>query len=72
MAYSPTPTIDKASSSRDEARTDAGQRRIVDAAIEVQQNSNTMSAVEYMRSRDVKSGVITRVLLEPARRRPTE
>ena len=52
-----------------EARTDARQRVIVDAGIAVQGSSNTMSAVEYLRTRDIRSHVIERVLLEPHRRR---
>jgi hypothetical protein len=52
-----------------EARTDARQRLIVDAGIAVQGSSNTMSAVEYLRTRDVRTHVIERVLLEPHRRR---
>jgi hypothetical protein len=53
----------------DEARTDARQRVIVDAGIAVQDSTNTMSAVEYLRTRDVHAHVIERVLLEPHRRR---
>jgi hypothetical protein len=52
-----------------DARTDVRQRVIVDAGIAVQGSSNTMSAVEYLRTRDVRSDVIERVLLEPHRRR---
>ncbi|WP_227496422.1 hypothetical protein [Massilia litorea] len=53
----------------DESRTDARQRRIVDAGIAVQDSSNTMSAFEYLRTRDIDVHVIERVLLEPHRRR---
>jgi hypothetical protein len=53
----------------DEARTDARQRRIVDAGIAVQGSSNTMSAFEFLRARDIGIHVIERVLLEPHRRR---
>ena len=53
----------------DEARTDVHQRAIVDDAIAVQCSANTMSAVEYLRSRNIGRAVIERVLLEPARRR---
>ncbi|WP_313705280.1 hypothetical protein [Massilia sp.] len=52
-----------------EARTDVRQRIIVDDGIAVQSNANTMSAVEYLRSRNVGRAVIERVLLEPGRRR---
>ena len=53
----------------DESRTDARRRRIVDAGIAVQASSNTMSAFEYLRTRDIDTHVIERVLLEPHRRR---
>jgi hypothetical protein len=53
----------------DESRTDARQRRIVDAGIAVQGSSNTMSAFEFLRARGVGVHVIERVLLEPHRRR---
>ena len=52
-----------------EARTDAQRRVIVDAGIAVQGCSNTMAAVEYLRTRDICAHVIERVLLEPHRRR---
>jgi len=52
-----------------EERTDLHQRAIVDDGIAVQCSANTMSAVEYLRSRDIGRAVIERVLLEPARRR---
>lgn len=53
----------------DEARTDTDRREIVDAGIAVQDSTNTMSAVEYLRMRDIDADVIERVLLEPERRR---
>ena len=53
----------------DESRIDARRRRIVDAGIAVQVSSNTMSAFEYLRTRDIGTHVIERVLLEPHRRR---
>lgn len=52
-----------------EARLDARQRRIVDDAIALLDNSNIMSAFEYLRTRDIGVHVIERVLLEPLRRR---
>jgi hypothetical protein len=45
------------------------QKDIVDLGIALQQRSNTMSAVEYMRSQGVNHVVIERVLTEPGRRR---
>jgi hypothetical protein len=52
-----------------EARHDETQRNIVDRGISMQQSTNTMSAVEFLKSRDVGPQVIARVLLEPNRRR---
>jgi hypothetical protein len=50
-------------------RRDLRCRDIVDHAIAVQESRNTMSAVEYLKSHDIASHVIERVLLEPERRR---
>jgi hypothetical protein len=50
-------------------RRDLRCRDIVDHAISVQESSNTMSAVEYLKSHDISAAVIERVLLDPARRR---
>ena len=55
-----------------EARHNEAQRSIVERGISMQQTSNTMSAVEYLKSRDVGPQVIARVLLEPDRRRSSE
>ena len=58
-----------AADGRGDARRDVRQRVIVDDGIAVQFSANTMSAVEYLRSRDIARAVIERVLLEPSRRR---
>ncbi len=50
-------------------RRDMRCRDIVDRAILVQQSGNTMSAFEYLKSHDISTDVIERVLLDPARRR---
>lgn len=50
-------------------RRNTRQRDIVDLGIALQQRSNTMTAVEYMRSQEVGHDVIERVLTEPGRRR---
>lgn len=50
-------------------RRDTQQKDIVDLGIALQQRSNTMSAVEYLRSQNVGNDVIERVLTEPGRRR---
>ena len=55
-----------------EARHDEAQRAIVERGISMQQTSNTMSAVEFLKSRDVAPQVIARVLLEPERRRSSD
>jgi hypothetical protein len=55
-----------------EARHDDAQRDIVERGIAMQQSSNTMSAVEFLKSRDVGAQVIARVLLEPDRRRSND
>jgi hypothetical protein len=55
-----------------EARHDEAQRVIVERGIAMQQASNTMSAVEFLKSRDVGPQVIARVLLEPERRRGSD
>jgi len=58
-----------AGNGHEEARHDETQRTIVERGISMQQSSNTMTAVEFLKSRDVGPQVIARVLLEPARRR---
>ena len=60
---------DLAIASSTDPRLDRQKRDIVQHGISMQQSSNTMSAVEYLKSRDVASHVIERVLLEPRRRR---
>jgi hypothetical protein len=53
-------------------RHDERQRNIVDDGIEVQQSTNTMSAFEFLRARNVDPRIIERVLMEPDLRRMTE
>ena len=50
-------------------RLDLKRRDIVNHGISVQESSNTMAAVEYLKSHDIDARVIERVLLEPQRRR---
>ena len=52
-------------------RLDLDRRDIVNHAISVQESSNTMAAIEYLKAYDIDPRVIERVLLEPARRRST-
>ena len=53
----------------DYQRQDMHRRDIVNHGISVQESSNTMSAIEYLKSHDIDPSVIERVLLEPQRRR---
>lgn len=66
---SSAPTADHPVSYR---RSDELQRQIVDHAIGVQRASNTVAALEYLMANDVNPDVISRVLLEPAKRRHCE
>lgn len=50
-------------------RSDVRRRDIVNHAISVQETSNTVAALEYLKSHDIAPNVIERVLLEPAKRR---
>lgn len=50
-------------------RLDVKRRDIVNHGISVQESSNTMAAVEYLKAHDIDARVIERVLLEPQRRR---
>lgn len=50
-------------------RRDLRCRDVVEHAIAVQASSNTMSAVEFLKSHDVGADVIARVLLDRAHRR---
>lgn len=69
MEHIPAELRGIAADGRGDARKDIRQRVIVDAGIAVQFSANTMSAVEYLRSRNIGRAVIERVLLEPFRRR---
>ena len=51
-------------------RLDGHRRAIVNHAMSVQEGSNTMSAIEYLKAHDIDPAVIARVLLEPLRRVP--
>lgn len=53
----------------DYQRQDLRKRDIVNHGIAVQESSNTVAAIEYLKSHDIDSVVIARVLLEPQRRR---
>lgn len=50
-------------------RANVHQRDLVEHAISVQESTNTMSAMEFLKLHDIDHTVIERVLLEPHRRR---
>jgi hypothetical protein len=50
-------------------RQDERSRDIVDVGIAMQKYASTVSAVEFLRSQDIRAAVIERVLGEPQRRR---
>ncbi len=52
-----------------DARHDLRQREIVDDALLLMRATGTLSALEFLKSHAVGTGVITRVLLDPGRRR---
>lgn len=60
---------DTAVAEPDYQRQDLRKRDIVNHGICVQESTNTVSAVEYLKSHDIDPAVIKRVLLEPQRRR---
>jgi hypothetical protein len=60
---------DQAVAVADYQRQDMQRRDIVNHGISVQESSNTMSAIEYLKAHDIDPEVIERVLLEPSRRR---
>ncbi|MGO4475175.1 hypothetical protein AB4Z32_02875 [Massilia sp. 2TAF26] len=51
-------------------RLDAQRSSVVDLGVALQSRDGTISAVEFLRSRDIDPAVIERVLGEPERRRP--
>ncbi len=50
-------------------RMDVAMRDVVNHGISMQEDGNTVSAIEYLKARDVSPAVIERVLLNPQRRR---
>jgi len=53
-------------------RVDATRSEIVDRGIEVQASFSTLCAVEYLKSHNISSHIIQRVLLQPERRRAAQ
>jgi len=60
---------DPAGAASGDARLDARQREIVNDGIRMQQHISTMSALEYLKARDVCPLVIARVLVGARRGR---
>ncbi|MCD2518548.1 hypothetical protein LQ564_19790 [Massilia sp. G4R7] len=58
-----------ADSAAGDSRCDLHQRDIIDDALMLMRAAGTLSALEFLKSHAVDTGIITRVLLEPARRR---
>lgn len=56
----------------DYERSDARSREIVNHGISMQESSNTISALEYLKSHDIAPDVISRVLHDPAPRRTAQ
>jgi hypothetical protein len=54
-----------------QARVDRERQNVVDQALAVQSSFNTICAIEYLKSHNVDSKVIERVLLHPEQRRKT-
>ena len=52
-----------------EARCDLRQRDIVDDALLLMRAAGTLSALEFLKSHAVDTRIITRVLLDPSKRR---
>jgi hypothetical protein len=50
-------------------RIDAHRREIVNHGMLMQETSNTISALEYLKSHEIAPDVISRVLHDPAQRR---
>jgi hypothetical protein len=50
-------------------RSNADRRAIVDLGVALQERDGTISAVEFLRARNIAAAVIQRVLGEPERRR---
>jgi len=64
-----TPVTDSDAASGTELRRDLRQRDIVDDGLALLSVVGTLSALEYLKTRDVDARVIARVLLDPTRRR---
>ena len=69
LRSSPSNPDPDADAGADESRRDLRQRDIVDDAIALMRVVGTLSALEYLKCHAVDKRVITRVLLEPGRRR---
>ena len=52
-----------------ELRADGGCSELIDRAVLMQQNAGSICALEYLKAHSVLPETITRVLLQPQRRR---
>jgi len=68
---STSPELAGAALATPQSRNDERSRDIVDVGIAMQKYASTVSAVEFLRSQDIRAAVIERVLGEPQRRRST-
>lgn len=64
-----TPVSNPDAAAGTESRRDLRQRDIVDDGLALLRVAGTLSALEFLKSRDVDGRVIARVLLDPAKRR---
>lgn len=64
-----TPVSNPDGAAGTELRRDLRQRDVVDDGLALLRVAGTLTALEYLRSRDVDGKVIARVLLDPAKRR---
>jgi len=65
----PPRTLQAVADGAPDARHDMQQRAVVDDALHVMRAAGTLSALEFLKSHAVDTRIITRVLLDPARRR---
>lgn len=64
-----TPVTTPDGAGQTECRRDLRQRDIVDDGLALMRVAGTLSALEFLKSREVDGRVIARVLLDPGKRR---
>ena len=65
----PPRTLHAVTNGASDARHDLRQRDIVDDALHVMHATGTLPALEFLKSHEISTRIITRVLLDPAHRR---